>query len=124
MRRRGGPFRRVRPWCAPICAGCPRALDALLTNLAARPRVFLVSVRVPLPWQDSVNETLRGAVARFPNVRLIDWYTASDRPGLLVDGAHMNARGVDVYTHTLTEALAAGGSIGDRPGESDSRRTG
>ena len=102
----------------------PADLDALLTNLAARPRVFLVSVRVPLPWQDSVNETLRGAVARFPNVRLIDWYTASDRPGLLVDGAHMNARGVDVYTHTLTEALAAGGSIGDRPGESDSRRTG
>ena len=52
-------------------------LDALLARLAGRPRVVLLTVRVPLPWQDSVNRAIRAAPARFPNVQVIDWYAAS-----------------------------------------------
>ncbi len=83
----------------------PDDLDGLMRRLPAGHRVFLVTVRVPLDWQDSVNEILRGAPARYDNITLIDWHAASGGPGLLVDGAHMNERGMAIYTDLITAAL-------------------
>ncbi|MGE0027269.1 MAG: acyltransferase family protein [Thermoleophilia bacterium] len=88
----------------------PADLDALLARLAGRPRVVLLTVRVPLPWQDSVNRAIRAAPGRFPNVQVIDWYAASGGPGLLVDGAHMNQKGMRLYGHILEDALGPGGA--------------
>ncbi len=87
----------------------PADLDALLARLADRPRVVLLTVRVPLPWQDSVNRAIRAAPEKFPNVQVLDWYAASAAPGLLVDGAHMNPRGMRVYARMLEDALGPGG---------------
>jgi len=87
----------------------PADLDALLTRLAGRPRVALLTVRVPLPWQGSVNRAIRAAPERFPNVQVIDWYAASAGPGLLVDGAHMNSRGMRLYRRILEDALGPDG---------------
>jgi hypothetical protein len=87
----------------------PADLDAVLGRLAARPRVVLLTVRVPLPWQDSVNRAIRAAPGRFSNVQVIDWYAASGGPGLLVDGAHMNPRGMRVYRRMLEDALGPEG---------------
>ena len=87
----------------------PADLDALLARLAGRPRVVLLTVRVPLPWQDSVNRAIRAAAERFPNVQVIDWYAASGGPGLLVDGAHMNARGLRLYGRILEDAMGPDG---------------
>src|SRR5690606_2205096 len=64
-------------------------LEALMKRLRGTDRVVLVNVRVPLQWQDSVNDALDYAVSRYDNAVLVDWHAASDRPGLLVDGAHM-----------------------------------
>ncbi len=83
----------------------PARLDALLGDLAARPRVLLLTVRVPLQWQDSVNEAVRAAPDTHPNVQVVDWHGDSGAPGLLVDGAHMNERGIRVYRETLAAAL-------------------
>lgn len=83
----------------------PDDLDALMRRLPAGHRVFVVTVRVPLDWQDSVNEILRAAPARYDNISLIDWHAASGGPGLLVDGAHMNERGMAIYTDLITAAL-------------------
>ena len=83
----------------------PARLDALLGDLATRPRVLLLTVRVPLVWQDSVNEAVRAAPDTHPNVRVVDWHADSGAPGLLVDGAHMNERGIRVYRETLAAAL-------------------
>jgi hypothetical protein len=87
----------------------PADLDALLARLAGRPRVVLLTVRVPLPWQDSVNRAIRAAAERFPNVQVLDWHAASGGRGLLVDGAHMNPRGMRVYARMLEDALGPGG---------------
>lgn len=83
----------------------PAKLDALLAALADRPRVLLLTVRAPLPWQDSVNDAVRGMPARHANVEVVDWFARSGERGLLVDGAHMNERGIRRYIDTLTEAL-------------------
>ena len=86
----------------------PADLDALLARLADRPRVVLLTVRVPLPWQDSVNRAIRAASERFPNVRVIDWYATSGRPGLLVDGA-LRARGLRLCRRILGSTLGPHG---------------
>lgn len=83
----------------------PALLDGLMTELSARPRVLLLTVRVPLPWQDSVNDAVRQMPTKHPNVHVVDWYAGSSEPGLLVDGAHMNERGISAYTDILTAAL-------------------
>lgn len=83
----------------------PARLDTLMGELATRPRVLLLTVRVPLPWQDAVNDAVRQIPAAHPNVEIVDWHAESSEPGLLVDGAHMNERGIRVYADTLTAAL-------------------
>ncbi len=83
----------------------PEQVDDVVRRLPAGHPLYLVSVRVALPWQDSVNRILTQAAARHPGVTVIDWHAASGAPGLLVDGAHTNARGSRVYARTLAAAL-------------------
>jgi lysophospholipase L1-like esterase len=84
-----------------------KGLEALLTRLRSVPRVVLVNVRVPLDWQDSVNDALAYSAPRYPNVVLVDWYAASARPGLLVDGTHMSPAGAAVYARMVAKAVRA-----------------
>lgn len=83
----------------------PAELRNLMERLARRPRVMLLTVRVPLPWQDSVNETVREVAEERSNVTVLDWHARSGEPGLLVDGAHMSADGMRVYSDVIREAL-------------------
>lgn len=85
----------------------PAHLDALMGDLGDVPRVLLLTVRVPLPWQDSVNRAVTAMPGRYPNVSVVDWHAHSGEPGLLVDGAHMSRRGIALYASVLTEALGA-----------------
>ena len=83
----------------------PRELDSLLDRLSKRPRILLLTVRVPLPWQDSVNDAIHKVPARHANVSVVDWHARSGGPGLLVDGAHMSERGMRLYAETISGAL-------------------
>jgi len=85
----------------------PEDLEGLVRRLPAGHPLYLVTVRAPLPWQDSVNAILRAAPARHPGVTVIDWHAASGEPGLLVDGAHTNARGARLYARLIVDALRA-----------------
>jgi peptidoglycan/LPS O-acetylase OafA/YrhL len=80
-------------------------LHGLLKDLSKRPRVVLVTVRVPLEWQDPVNALLRHESKRFDNVRLADWYAVSGGSGLLVDGAHATPKGQRIYARTIAAQL-------------------
>jgi hypothetical protein len=83
----------------------PGDLEAFLARAPAGHRVLLVTVRVPFPWQDSVNAILAAAPARHPAVSVVDWHAASGAPGLLVDGAHTNDRGARMYARVIADAL-------------------
>jgi hypothetical protein len=80
-------------------------LEDLMTDLAPRPRVVLVTVRVPLQWQDSVNDALRYAARRHRNAVIADWYAVSGGSGLLVDGAHTTPKGMRLYARTIAAKL-------------------
>ena len=79
-------------------------LEALMKRLRGTPRVVLVTVRVPLKWQDSVNDALEYAADHHTNAVLADWHAVSGGPGLLVDGVHTTAAGARLYARTIVKA--------------------
>ena len=79
-------------------------LEALMKRLHGTPRVVLVTVRVPLKWQDSVNDALEYAADHHANAVLADWHAVSGGPGLLVDGVHTTAAGARLYARTILKA--------------------
>lgn len=82
-------------------------LDRLLQSLEPAQRVLLVNTRVPRDWEQNVNEMLAAAAGRYPNVKLIDWYSASKgHPEYFrSDGVHLEPEGAAAYTSMLLEAL-------------------
>ncbi len=81
-------------------------MRALRHALRGVERVVIVNVRVPRSWVAQVNETLEQAAASWPAARVVDWYEASARGGLLYeDATHPTARGARVYASLVERAL-------------------
>jgi len=73
-------------------------------------QVYLVTLHVPRTWQTYNNDVLERAAARYPNVRLLDWYAqASAHEGWLYpDGTHLTAEsGRRGYTTWLLGQLGS-----------------
>ncbi len=83
-------------------------LKGLLDRLKRVPRVVLVNVRVPLQWEQSVNDAVEYADDHWDNVVLVDWHGVTDRnPQVLVDGAHMTPEGARLYARSIAAAVKA-----------------
>jgi hypothetical protein len=83
-------------------------LKDLLDRLKRVPRVVLVNVRVPLQWEESVNDAVEYADGHWDNVVLVDWHGVTDRnPQVLVDGAHMTPEGARLYARSIAAAVRA-----------------
>jgi lysophospholipase L1-like esterase len=82
-------------------------LDKLLAELGSGRRVVLVNTRVDRPWEQLVNQRLSEAAASHPNVRLVDWYAASNgHPEYFVhDGVHLTVDGAHAYANLIAGAL-------------------
>jgi lysophospholipase L1-like esterase len=82
-------------------------LDKLLDELGPARRVLLVNARVDRPWEQLVNQRLSEAAGSHPNVRLVDWYSASDgHPEYFVhDGVHLTVDGAHAYANLIAGAL-------------------
>lgn len=52
-----------------------------------------------------VNAHLRAAVARHPNLSLIDWAAIADRPGLTYDAIHLNTLGAAEYAANIARVV-------------------
>lgn len=88
-------------------AATTATIDAVLDHMSGAARVVLVTVRVPRPWESTVNRSLSGATGRWPNTVLADWHTAADgSPGYFGgDGVHLNGSGARALLGTITYAL-------------------
>ena len=81
-------------------------LKTMLDALRKVPRVVLVTVRVPDPWEGSVNDAYRYAASHWPNVVIADWHrVAQGSPGVLVDGVHPDVQGQRLYARTIARAV-------------------
>jgi hypothetical protein len=60
----------------------------------------------PFAWYlPIVNVHLRAAVARHPNLSLIDWAAIADRPGLTYDAIHLNSFGAAEYAANISRVV-------------------
>ena len=83
----------------------PQDMTELEALTAGVPKVVLVNVRVPLPWQAETDATIR-SVARRPGFRIVNWWAASRNRALLwPDGVHPNPAGQAVYAQLVKAAL-------------------
>ncbi len=85
-------------------------LDALVAVAGPGADLVLVTAHVPRPWEAQVNEALRSALERHPDLQLLDWHAlAGQDPGWLgSDDTHLTPAGADAYADVLV------GALGDR----------
>ncbi|WP_028545539.1 acyltransferase family protein [Paenibacillus taiwanensis] len=81
-------------------------LKSMLDSLQDK-QVYLVTTRVPKSWQNSVNDALKEVAHDYHNVKIIDWYAASENRSELFaqDGVHLNSEGARFYASLLVEHL-------------------
>ena len=65
----------------------------------------------PYYWYfPTVNEHLRAAVSRHPDLSLIDWAAIADRPGLTYDAIHLNTAGQADYAANIARVVMSAAS--------------
>ena len=102
-----------------------RSIDSIIRAFEERgvEHVFWVTLREVKPqyitagaWSQvqpyywyfpTVNEHLERAVERHPNLTLIDWAAAADRPGITYDAIHLNTTGAALYSSLVRQAVDA-----------------
>lgn len=89
----------------------PEQFDALMQALSGVPRVYVLTVKVPRPWEGPNNAVIVAGVARYPNTRLIDWHAASvQHPEYFWDdGIHLRPEGAAVYAELVRAQLGVEG---------------
>ena len=81
-------------------------LEEMMQILAAVPRVVIVDLHVPQPWEAPNNAMLADAVSRHANARLVGWHLASEsRTDLFWDDMHLRSPGVELYVALITATL-------------------
>ena len=85
----------------------PADMDNMMRLVPPNDRVLLVTVRVDVPWQGSVNQALHASAARYPSVKLVDWFAYSqDHPEWFwSDGTHLRPEGADAYADLIAGSM-------------------
>ncbi|MCI1858687.1 MAG: acetyltransferase [Sporolactobacillus sp.] len=86
-----------------------RQISRLIKQIGPDAGVIVTTARVPRPWEDQVNQTMRTAASVYDNVRMADWYSASagHREYFAPDTIHLNPDGSKAYTRLLYRQAAA-----------------
>ncbi len=100
-----------------------RSIDSIIAALeeAGVQQVYWVTLREVKPqyvtasaWRGvqpyywyfpEVNEHLRAALTRHPNLTLVDWAAVADRPGITYDAIHLNTTGAALYSDTIAKTI-------------------
>jgi peptidoglycan/LPS O-acetylase OafA/YrhL len=69
--------------------------------------IYLITVKVPRPWQNQVNNTFKEIASEHKNVKIIDWYSYSrDKEELFVtDKVHLNSKGAKYFAGLIAKNL-------------------
>ena len=83
------------------------SVDTLLDILKNQPKVVLVNTAVPRAWKDDNDRIIAQEVAKYPNIKLVDWASiANNHPEFFgPDGVHLSDQGSDVYVAAIMDAL-------------------
>ena len=102
-----------------------RSIDSMINTLTAAgvEHVYWVTLREVDPqyisgsaWRQiqpyywyfpTVNAHLEAALERHPDLTLIDWAAAANRPGLTYDAIHLNTTGATLYSDLIRQGVEA-----------------
>ncbi len=81
--------------------------DEMMQPLAEVELVVFVTVRVPLRWEETVNDEIAAGVERYDNAVMVDWFQRSnDRPKFFAsDGVHLGTKGRRAYARLIGRVL-------------------
>lgn len=81
-----------------------------MVDVAKGRPVYFVTTRVPQPWQDATNDSLRKFAATHHNVGIIDWHGLSNGHSeyLTDDGVHLTPIGGPQYAKMIRLAVCGG----------------
>ncbi len=90
----------------PVTSG---QMAALVHQIGSEVQIIVTTTRVPRPWEDQVNQTMKKAASTFKNVHLADWYAASTGHSefFAPDMIHLNPSGAKVFANLLYATAAA-----------------
>jgi hypothetical protein len=71
------------------------------------PTVVFLTVRAPRDWQDGNNELIRALPTTYPNVKVLDWQSASMAISICSDGIHIACGGMmaQYYANLIFDAI-------------------
>lgn len=87
-------------------------VDQLMKIVGKKRKVFWVNTYVPSKeWQGTVNNAIKAAAKKYPNIEVIDWYDlASKHPSWFYgDGTHPNPTGSKYYAAFITKNIVEKG---------------
>ncbi|KEK24594.1 acyltransferase family protein [Bacillus gaemokensis] len=82
-------------------------LESLIQLIGNERKIVLVNTRVPRPWESLVNGKLKEVAANYPNVKLVDWHSASagNKTYFEPDGVHLTKMGAEAYASLVVNQL-------------------
>ncbi|HCE31914.1 acyltransferase family protein [Fusobacterium sp.] len=81
-------------------------LESVIEKLKDK-EIYLITVKVPRPWQNQVNNTFKEIASEYKNVKIIDWYSYSrEKEELFVtDKVHLNKKGAKYFAGLIAKNL-------------------
>lgn len=79
----------------------------ILNLLGNDRRIVIINTRVPKPWETVVNQILAQVVDKYPDIEMLNWYSASGGHDeyFYADGVHLKEVGIKAYVTLVSEAI-------------------
>jgi peptidoglycan/LPS O-acetylase OafA/YrhL len=80
-----------------------KKMAALIEQIGTERDVYMITTRVPKPWQQEVNETIKSVAGNYKNVKVVDWFSFSESHLEYIgnDGVHLTLSGAEAYAKYL-----------------------
>ena len=83
------------------------SVEQIMKDVGPESTVFFMTVKVPRPWETSVNDALFSSVVAWPNAHVLDWrgFSLSHPDWFLRDGFHPSPVGQTAYAAFVRDGI-------------------
>ncbi len=86
-------------------------IDSAMSQIGPDHNYVFCNTRVPNSWQDSNNALINSLPEKYPNVRVVDWYSISANHDeyFIKDAVHLTSQGAQVYAAAIASVIKDAG---------------
>ncbi|MFE1243052.1 acyltransferase family protein [Fictibacillus sp. NPDC058756] len=84
-----------------------KKLASLIEQIGTDRDIYFITTRVPKPWQQEVNDTIKDVAVNYKNVTVVDWFSVSESHPEYIgnDGVHLTLTGAKEYAKYLLDHI-------------------